>query len=201
MPPSAGEIIPCRTVWLLLNEWMWVTMSLSPGATTAWCSGRSWIWNNKTVNGLHHCYWFFLSLAQCFMSAIVHKYVAAARARNQAFQGVVHVDEVRQKEDCTLMRTGSFPAGHHYKGRSKSPTGCHIPKMLKFVFHIWLISKAVSSSSAAPGNHSKFPTRNTASQAGNQWCASFIVFGVTWPQCECTNSQFQGWHPTTRPLS
>lgn len=57
-PPSAGEIIARSSVWLALNEQMWVTMSFSPGAATAWGGGRSWIWNNETVNALHHRYWF-----------------------------------------------------------------------------------------------------------------------------------------------
>lgn len=43
--------------WHLMSkcEWQW---ALAHGATTAWGGGRSWIWNNETVNGLHHCYWF-----------------------------------------------------------------------------------------------------------------------------------------------
>lgn len=61
-PPSAGKLIACSSVWLALNERMWVTMSFSPGAMTAggWGlgGGRSWIWNNETVNALHHNYWF-----------------------------------------------------------------------------------------------------------------------------------------------
>lgn len=62
VPPSAGKIIAWSTVWLALNEQMWATMSFSLGATTAWGGGRSWIWNNETVNGLHCCYWFYLAL-------------------------------------------------------------------------------------------------------------------------------------------
>lgn len=61
-PPSAGKLIACSSVWLALNERMWVTMSFSPGAMTVggWGvgGGRSWIWNNETVNALHHNYWF-----------------------------------------------------------------------------------------------------------------------------------------------
>lgn len=104
LPPSAGKIIPCRTVWLLLNERMWVTMSLSPGATTAWCGGRSWIWNNETVNGLHHCYWFFLSLAQCFMSTIIYKYFVASRKGKQALKGAVLVDKRLEKRGLQTLK-------------------------------------------------------------------------------------------------
>lgn len=62
VPPSTGKIIARSTAWLAPNEQMWVTMSFSLGAAAAWGSGRSWIWNNETVNGLHHCYWFLLPL-------------------------------------------------------------------------------------------------------------------------------------------
>ena len=55
---SPGERMAGSTVWLALNERMWVTMSLSLGTTTAWGDARSWIWNNERVNGLHHHYWF-----------------------------------------------------------------------------------------------------------------------------------------------
>lgn len=64
-PPSAGELIACSSVWLALNERMWVTMRFSPGAATAWGGGRSWIWNNETVNALYWHYWFSQAYILC----------------------------------------------------------------------------------------------------------------------------------------
>ena len=61
--PSSGKIIAWSTVWLALNEQIWVTVNFSLEAATAWRCGRSWIWNNETVNGLNHRYWFFYAAA------------------------------------------------------------------------------------------------------------------------------------------
>ena len=99
MPPSAGKIIAWSTVWLALNEQMWVTMSLSPGATTAWGGGRSWIWNNETVNGRHHWYWFF-SRASVYVLCPWSSTdaVAAHTLRRAALIGTMHVAEKEKKE-------------------------------------------------------------------------------------------------------
>ncbi len=90
MPPSAGKIIAWSTVWLALNEPMWVTMSFSLGATTARGGGRSWIWNNETVNGLHHWYWFSWALVYvlCPWSSTN---IVATHIRQAALTGTMHV--------------------------------------------------------------------------------------------------------------